>query len=318
MLRVGYSPKPAVARRLLFAATGFGSACAAGASLAASPWPFIAKCEDHAGSSAAALPGALFMWGKRFTGNDQVGYCDKAPVEISIGGKKVAHRAFGTSVGCACDRNGDVWWWSEKERCNADKAKVIMSGKRIVKVACAAKHSYALSRNGRIWQWSNENPRSVTEVAIPGGILFAGTAVDISSCATGDHLLCVTSDGRALAMGSGSRGQLGFGNCEDKADLTAVLLPRGTRATNCAAGARHSLLLTHDGTVLAFGADDVMQLGQGRQTITQWRADKEPLTSEMMRVQPSKIQLPNTLAHAGPHFPHAIIMLNSRQRHHML
>ena len=211
--------------------------------------------------------------------------------------------AFGTSVGASCDASGDVWWWGTEAAggapCHATKAQVILRSKRIIKVACGATHSYALSQNGRLWQWPNDEPLDVKEVVVPGGLLFRGSAVDMSTCATGKHLLCVTSDGRALAMGSGARGQLGCGDCEDKAKLTPVKLPKGTVAAKCAAGANHSLVLTRDGSLLAFGADDVMQLGQGRGTINQWKADKEPLTSAIFRTEPTKILLPNDVAAAG-------------------
>ena len=67
----------------------------------------VAACEEAA-EVAGALPGTLFMWGKRFTGNDVIGYCDKTPVEPGM--QQVAHMAFGDSVGAACDRRGDVYW----------------------------------------------------------------------------------------------------------------------------------------------------------------------------------------------------------------
>ena len=57
-------------------------------------------------------------------------------------------------------------------------------------------------------------------------VLVFDAAVDVAACATGSHVLCVLSDGRALAMGSGSKGQLGGGDCEDRDRMTPVKLPK--------------------------------------------------------------------------------------------
>jgi alpha-tubulin suppressor-like RCC1 family protein len=302
-------------------------ACAAGSALglASGLIPSLVVCEKA--QAEAAANGASFIWGRRFTGNEIVGcvwdrvcacaqtelprlipgsmgrYCDKVPVEVDIGGRQSVHIAFGTSVGASCDTSGDVWWWGTQAAgdgpAHATHAQRILRSKRIVKVACGASYSYALSRNGRVWKWPNTAPHAIEELSVPGGLLFSGSVVDMAACATGGHFLCVTSDGRALAMGNGAKGQLGCGDCEDKTQLTPVKMPKGSAAAKCAAGANHSLVLTRDGSVLAFGADDVMQLGQGRDTISQWKADKEPLTSAIFRTEPTKIILPRDLTAAG-------------------
>jgi len=151
----------------MWATAGFGGACV-GCAVLAPPGSGSAVCEQ-----AQALPGAMFMWGKRFTGNDIVGYSDKVPVATAIGGKQIAYMAFGTSVGAACDKGGDVWWWgtqaAQGSPSHADKAKVILSGKRVVKIVCGATTSYALSKNGSVWMWPNEDPQKVQQLHVPGG-----------------------------------------------------------------------------------------------------------------------------------------------------
>ena len=163
------------ARRLLYTAAGLGAACATGAALVAvKPASLSASCKE-----AKAQAGDFFLWGRRHTGNDIEGYCDKTPVALGLpNNSQVVHAAFGSSVGAACDRNGDVWWWGigageGGNPSHMDKAQVILSGKRIVKVACASRYSYAISSNGRMWQWPNDDPRAAKEVPLPGGI-FGG------------------------------------------------------------------------------------------------------------------------------------------------
>jgi len=127
-----------------------------------------------------------------------------------------------------------VLWWGTKAAeggpSHANKAQVILSGKGIIKVACGATTSYAMSKGGRVWRWSNDEPSSVKEISVPGGLLVSPPVVDIAACATGHHFVCVTADGRALAMGAGDRGQLGCGDCETKPVLTPVKLPKGAAA----------------------------------------------------------------------------------------
>ncbi len=59
----------------------------------APPGSGSAVCEQ-----AQALPGAMFTWGKRFTGNDTVGYSDKVPIATAIGGKQIAYKSQVTSL----------------------------------------------------------------------------------------------------------------------------------------------------------------------------------------------------------------------------
>lgn len=70
----------------------------------------------------------------------------------------------------------------------------------------------------------------------------------------------------ALSWGDNASGQLGDGTTIDSPTPVVVSLPTGVTATAVAGGATHSLAVTSAGTVLAWGANAVGQLGDGTTT----------------------------------------------------
>jgi alpha-tubulin suppressor-like RCC1 family protein len=72
--------------------------------------------------------------------------------------------------------------------------------------------------------------------------------------------------GTAWAWGYNNNGQLGNGTSTNSSTPTAVSLPSGTTITAVAGGQSHSLALTSSGQVLAWGYNNVGQLGNGTTT----------------------------------------------------
>ena len=95
------------------------------------------------------------------------------------------------------------------------------------------------------------------------------------------HTLIRTIAGKVFSMGCAEEGQRGIGRIKQEEDddedednnynneslsrsipvVSSVSLPAGQKATQIAAGANHSLILTEDGTAYAFGCNDVGQCG---------------------------------------------------------
>ena len=78
--------------------------------------------------------------------------------------------------------------------------------------------------------------------------------------------LALTTDGRVLAWGVNSYGQLGDGSTTEEHVPVWVKLPKGTRARALAAGREYSMVLTASDRVLAWGRNEVGQLGDGTTT----------------------------------------------------
>jgi alpha-tubulin suppressor-like RCC1 family protein len=94
-------------------------------------------------------------------------------------------------------------------------------------------------------------------VKLPAGVNVSSVR---SAC---NHSLAVTTTGGVLAWGSNEFGQLGDGTTNITLKPVAVSLPPGVTVTSVRAGCQFSLALTSTGHLLAWGRDNVGQLGDG-------------------------------------------------------
>jgi len=86
----------------------------------------------------------------------------------------------------------------------------------------------------------------------------------IASSSTSVHSIIVTKYGDAYAWGRGGQGQLGIGACPLQVSVPTIIEElRGRRIKYAATGANHSLVLTTEGDVYGFGANNLGQLGVG-------------------------------------------------------
>jgi alpha-tubulin suppressor-like RCC1 family protein len=85
------------------------------------------------------------------------------------------------------------------------------------------------------------------------------------STAVGEgHSLALTAEGHVYAWGMNDKGQLGDGTTVDRSTPVAVIasgILLGKTVVAIAAGQKHSVALTSDGKIYAWGANDVGQLG---------------------------------------------------------
>ncbi len=158
---------------------------------------------------------------------------------------------------------------------------------KVVAAAAGAGASFAVLADGRVLAWGpsgrgilgttplaefeeRAQPRARTNTPTPVAVRF--DAVDVSC--TGDHALALARDGSVYAWGYGTSGQLGIGplpvvNFRTRTPSAMPEVPYPVRVPDLAeviaskAGARHSLALRKDGTVLAWGDNTHGQVGDG-------------------------------------------------------
>ena len=128
-------------------------------------------------------------------------------------------------------------------------------------------HSVALRSDGTVWAWgynvSGElgDGSNVTRRNTPGQVPRLAGVVAIAS---GDHHnVALRSDGTVWAWGANESGELGDGSTTNRTQPVQVRGP-GVFLSNIvsvACGAFHSIALRSDGTVWAWGANNVGQLG---------------------------------------------------------
>ncbi|MQY14324.1 hypothetical protein SRB5_44880 [Streptomyces sp. RB5] len=137
---------------------------------------------------------------------------------------------------------------------------------RIVRAAGGAHFSLALAEDGRLFGWGDNSygqlgddttteHHTPVEVHLPDGVQVTQVA------AGGGHSLALTSAGDVLAWGHNFYGELGDGGNTDRHEPVETLLPAGADVSEVAVGWRHSLALTTDGDVLAWGNNTFGQLG---------------------------------------------------------
>jgi alpha-tubulin suppressor-like RCC1 family protein len=158
----------------------------------------------------------------------------------------------------------------------------------VVAAAAGSACSFAVLGDGRLLAWGDNSgsgllgttARSVVETTASWGpsssaplpVAAQFDAIDVSSQDT--HVLALSRDGRVHAWGKGDKGQLGVGalpvinfKTHTPAAMTyvpyPVRVPNLTDVTAISAGRRHSLALLGDGTVRAWGENDMGQVGDG-------------------------------------------------------
>jgi alpha-tubulin suppressor-like RCC1 family protein len=102
--------------------------------------------------------------------------------------------------------------------------------------------------------------------ATAGAAVLPGRAVGHPVQAATRHLARAATAGALLAWGDGANGQLGNGTTTDRHLPTAVHIPARTKITQVRAGCFHTVALTSTGKVLAWGLNNLGQLGNGTTT----------------------------------------------------
>jgi alpha-tubulin suppressor-like RCC1 family protein len=148
-----------------------------------------------------------------------------------------------------------------------------LTGKTLVGIAAGDTHSLALAADGSVFGWGRNagqlgngtTANSAVPVAVDANGGLAGKQV-VAVAAGGGHSLALTSEGRVLAWGAGTFGQLGTGASATSltpVDVVTSGALSGKTVIAIAAGFSHSLALTSDGSVFAWGSNNAGQLGAG-------------------------------------------------------
>ncbi len=186
--------------------------------------------------------------------------------------------AFGGKHAVALRDNGDVLTWGDNVGCelgratkaNADPAPVLVM-RNAVEIAAASEHTIVLTRDGRVYGWGN-NAEGVlglghTHDACEGPALVAAlVGKTIVHVATGyGFSVAVTKEGDLLCTGDNSFGQCPGSKAFRLELFTPIAVPElAGNVASVAAGAFHTLVLTRDGKMYAFGRGRDGQLGNGQ------------------------------------------------------
>ncbi len=209
--------------------------------------------------SLALRAGKVWFWGERASGAVQL-----PPVEVS-GLSGITAIAAGNAHSLALDPSKSVWIWGRHgATINGDTPRLVEGLPRIQAIAAGNAHSLALGEDGSVWAWGNNELGQLgvdTPLESDTPVKVAGLPATIEFIAGGGgHSLARDSTGAVWAWGNNNHGQLGDGTIGGKRS-TPERVAGVSDITDVAAGYEHSLALTRDNDIQAWGRDSAGQLG---------------------------------------------------------
>jgi uncharacterized delta-60 repeat protein len=154
-----------------------------------------------------------------------------------------------------------------------------LNGKSVTAVSAGVDHSLALTADGKVFGWGfagygqlgRTSGGSYTEEAVASDASAILNEKTVTAIVAGYwHSLALTSDGLIFAFGLNGSGQLGIGTNTNTNTPTQVVTDspglQGESVVAIVAGWAHSMALTADGEVYAWGQNGVGELGTGDTT----------------------------------------------------
>jgi alpha-tubulin suppressor-like RCC1 family protein len=254
----------------------------------------IAAGVNH--SLALKKDGTVWAWGLNYYGQLGDGTTVDKNTSVQIKGlSNVAAIAAGDFYSFAVKKDGTVWAWGSNlngqlgdgtktdsftpVRVKGEGGKGNLTG--VTSMSGGAGHSLALKKDGTVWAWGfngfgqlgdGTKTDSLTPAPVKGEG-GKGNLTHVKALVAGTdayHSLALKKDGTVWAWGYNEYGQLGDGAATPSVSSLTPVQVKGeggkgnlTGVTSMAGGVYHSLALTSDCTVLAWGINWSGQLGDG-------------------------------------------------------
>ncbi|MCF7826663.1 MAG: choice-of-anchor D domain-containing protein [Candidatus Marinimicrobia bacterium] len=247
--------------------------------------PLIATGYEH--SLAFNYAGELLAWGLNDYGQlgtgDNSSLTNAAAINLDgiLAGKTISAIAAGVAHTVVLTDEGEIYTWGGNTlgqlgngSFNHSLVPVRVGGdladKQVVAIASRYNHTLALTADGKVYGWGHNidgelgvgNNTNSNVPVLMGGELAGKQVVAI---ATGFvHSLALTSDGKLYVCGYNSDGRLGIGT---NAGSNVPVLVEGELTSitvaAIAAGDNHSMVMTDNGELYAWGRNTHGQLGNG-------------------------------------------------------
>ena len=255
------------------------------------PVRYTSIAAGYGHSLALPTDGKVYTWGYNFYGQLGLGTSgddadeDSPTLITALSNITVSSIAAGIYHSLALTTDGEVYAWGGNEYgqlglgtigygTDEDSPTLItaLSNITVSSIAAGYYHSLALTTDGKVYAWgSNGNGQLGLGTSGDGTyeksptLITALSNITVSSIAAGNNnSLALTTDGKVYAWGYNEYGQLGLstsGFDADKDSPTLITALSIITVSSIAAGAFHSLALTTDEEVYAWGYNYYGQLG---------------------------------------------------------
>jgi len=176
------------------------------------------------------------------------------------------------------ERNERAWRWHSDRRGEHIPRSFILFPQRLMEnitdVSAGFSHLVAIDENGTLWGWGRktsgqigkcpEFPRRDTNPTFSEGLQIMDDVVAVS--AGGWHTAAITTDGGLWTWGNNGFGQLGSGIAQDHGVANPIPTHIMENVIAVSAGEMHTLAITKNGELWAWGRNGNGQLGDGTTT----------------------------------------------------
>ncbi len=230
-------------------------------------------------SMALKSDGTVWTWGENYYGELGIGsrYGEElTPVQV-INISDIIKITAGANHCLALSSNGGVYAWGlnnsnqlgvrTSDWCKARPVHVNGLSNAIA-ITAGSEHSMALKEDGTVWAWGygyngQTGNSSYTYNEVPTKI--TGLTNIIAIAAGDNHSMALRGDGTVWAWGYNLNGELGKGNINEK-NPSPIQVAGLENVVAIAAGSNYSMALKEDGTLWAWGKNNVGQLGDNTTT----------------------------------------------------
>ncbi|XP_073878121.1 RCC1 and BTB domain-containing protein 2 isoform X11 [Macaca fascicularis] len=202
----------------------------------------------------------------------------------SLSGKKIASLSYGSGPHIVlATTEGEVFTWGHNAYSQLGNGttnhglvpcqiSTNLSNKQVIEVACGSYHSLVLTSDGEVFAWGYNNSGQVgsgstVNQPIPRRVTGCLQNKVVVTIACGQMCcMAVVDTGEVYVWGYNGNGQLGLGSSGNQPTPCRVAALQGIRVQRVACGYAHTLVLTDEGQVYAWGANSYGQLGTGNKS----------------------------------------------------
>ncbi|XP_074984603.1 RCC1 and BTB domain-containing protein 2 isoform X3 [Caretta caretta] len=199
-------------------------------------------------------------------------------------GKKIACLSYGSGPHVVVTTaEGEVYTWGHNAYSQLGngttnhglvpcQVSTNLVNKKVIEVACGSHHSMVLTSDGEVYAWGYNNSGQVgsgstANQPIPRRVTSCLQNKIAVNIACGQMCsMAVVENGEVYVWGYNGNGQLGLGSSGNQPTPCRIAALQGIRVQRVACGYAHTLVLTDEGQLYAWGANSYGQLGTGNKS----------------------------------------------------